>query len=209
MEGNPQSSCLHSLGIGIVPLMNKDESLENSVLNIMVETEIILEGESHGTNVLMHESGYAQPNTYKVGLKSYKRSFLNAFGVDGRPLLDASDLFEDKSDSDEEQYTQENLFTRNSGPQIQKIIKPSVIPGQKRVTGKMTAEAKRQTARNNLAVRLAWIAREKVRGTVLRLVDNQNLQYGIPGTGQGVALPDDKDPFWAALDKVGASTSSE
>uniref|UniRef100_A0A2A4J3C3 Phospholipase A2-like domain-containing protein n=1 Tax=Heliothis virescens TaxID=7102 RepID=A0A2A4J3C3_HELVI len=86
---NAQKDFMGSVGVGIVPLLNKDGSLEDAILNIMVETCIELECISHGTNLLMGKHGGIQPNTLFAGLAIDKYKWNNRYTIAGTPAVDA------------------------------------------------------------------------------------------------------------------------
>lgn len=78
-----------SIGIGIIPLINQDGTLEDSLLNILVETSINLECISHGTNLLMSKlDNKAQPNTNYVGLSVDGFRWNNKYTVTGAPAME-------------------------------------------------------------------------------------------------------------------------
>jgi len=204
MNNNPSEHMLHSLGVGIIPLLNEDETIEKAVFNFMVETEIIIETESHGTNALMNDSHYPQPNTHKVGLLAPKRIFINAFGVNGLPLVSAENMRHDQVETENENdVTQESAWSRASGPTVYKNMPPVLIPGQRRITGKMTHDERVLVVNANLKIRKAYIATEKSRGTHITIQNKKNIQYGIPSTGEGERLPANSDDFWKEIDTVG------
>lgn len=80
---NANKSFMGSVGIGIVPLLNKDETLEDAVLNIMVETFIELECVSHGTNLLMTKHDPPQPNNQFASLAIDKYKWNNTYTIAG------------------------------------------------------------------------------------------------------------------------------
>lgn len=76
-----------SLGIGILPLMNNDEGLEDSVLNFLLETHIQGEAYCHGTNILMANlKNITQPNTNSVS-NMCKVKWDDGFGVNQTPTM--------------------------------------------------------------------------------------------------------------------------
>lgn len=85
---NAQKNFMGSVGVGIIPLLNKDGSLEDSVLNIMVETYIDLECISHGTNLLMGKYDKPQPNTLYTGLAIDKLKWSNKYTAAGAPAVE-------------------------------------------------------------------------------------------------------------------------
>lgn len=88
MGSNAPKNFMGSIGIGIIPLINKDGSLEDSLLNILVETSIDLECISHGTNLLMSKFEKAQPNTNYAGLSVDKYKWKNKYIVTGAPAME-------------------------------------------------------------------------------------------------------------------------
>lgn len=85
---NAPKQFMGSVGIGIIPLINQDGSLEDSVLNILVETSIDLECLSHGTNLLMSKFDKPQPNTNYAGLSVDKYKWTNKYTVTGAPSME-------------------------------------------------------------------------------------------------------------------------
>lgn len=85
---NAQKNFMGSVGVGIVPLLNKDGSLEDAILNIMVETCIEIEAISHGTNLLMGKWKGVQPNTLFTGLAIDKYKWNNKYTVAGAPAVE-------------------------------------------------------------------------------------------------------------------------
>lgn len=85
---NPPKDFMGSLGIGIIPLLNKDGSLEDAILNILVETSIDLECVSHGTNLLMSNHNKPQPNTNYAALGVDKYHWTNRYTVAGTPTME-------------------------------------------------------------------------------------------------------------------------
>lgn len=88
LYSNAPKEFMGSVGVGIIPLLNKDESLEEAILNIMVETKIQLECISHGTNLLMAKYGEPQPNTLYSGLAIDKYKWNNQYTVAGAPAVE-------------------------------------------------------------------------------------------------------------------------
>lgn len=84
---NANMDFMPSIGIGIVPLLNADGSLEKSVLNIMVETFINLECISHGTNLLMAKAGGPQPNTNFMKM-SVNKKWSDKYTIQGAPVME-------------------------------------------------------------------------------------------------------------------------
>lgn len=84
---NASQGFQHSLGVGIVPLLNADGSLEKAILNIMVETYINLEAISHGTNLLMGTMSAPQPNTNYVKMAIDKK-WTNKYTLAGTPVME-------------------------------------------------------------------------------------------------------------------------
>lgn len=85
---NAGTNFMGSVGIGIIPLLNVDGTLEDAVLNILVETSINLECLSHGTNLLMSSYGRPQPNTLYSGLSVDKYKWANKYTVAGQPAME-------------------------------------------------------------------------------------------------------------------------
>lgn len=85
---NAQKEFAGSLGVGIVPLLNKDGSLEDAILNIMVETYIQLECTSHGTNLLMGKYNKPQPNTLFAGLSVDRYRWNSKYAMTGAPAVE-------------------------------------------------------------------------------------------------------------------------
>lgn len=88
LMGTGGSGFMGSVGIGIIPLLNADGTLEDAVLNILVETSINLECISHGTNLLMSDSGAPQPNTNYAGLSVDKYKWANKYTIGGQPSME-------------------------------------------------------------------------------------------------------------------------
>lgn len=84
---NAKAGFMPSIGVGIIPLLNADGSLEKSVLNIMVETFINLECVSHGTNLLMANAGGAQPNTNFMKMAVDKK-WTDKYTIQGAPVME-------------------------------------------------------------------------------------------------------------------------
>lgn len=82
-----QGLFMHSIGVGIIPLLNADASLEKAILNIMVETWINLECISHGTNLLMANENKPQPNTNFVKM-SIDKKWSDAYTIAGAPMIE-------------------------------------------------------------------------------------------------------------------------
>lgn len=76
-----------SIGVGIVPLLNADGSLEKAILNIMVETYINLESISHGTNLLMAGYDKPQPNTNYMKM-SIDKKWAGGYTLAGAPVIE-------------------------------------------------------------------------------------------------------------------------
>ncbi|CAK1591710.1 unnamed protein product [Parnassius mnemosyne] len=89
---NAQQYFMGSIGVGIIQLLNKDGSLEDVILNIIVETTIDIECISHGTNLLMGKYSRVQPNTLFTGLAIDKYNWNNRYTVAGAPVVDAGDV---------------------------------------------------------------------------------------------------------------------
>lgn len=87
MYSNAPGGFMTSLGVGIVPLLNADGSLEKSILNIMVETFINLECISHGTNLLMADNNRPQPNTNFVKM-SIGKKWKDKYTLQGAPVME-------------------------------------------------------------------------------------------------------------------------
>lgn len=85
---NASKNFMGSVGVGIIPLLNKDESLEDAILNIMVETFIEIECISHGTNLLMSKFDKPQPNTLFTNLAVDKYKFSNKYTLAGAPAVE-------------------------------------------------------------------------------------------------------------------------
>lgn len=201
LMGMPGESFMPSVGVGIIPLLNQDESLENAVFNFLVETNIVIEGSSFGTNVLMSANPYPQPNTFSVGFRALKRKFQNMYGVAGQAIV-ATEHEPEEINDDEPGVTQENAWSRGGGPADKITIRPVQIPGQRRLTGKMTDEQRKKVFEDNLAVRKQWIAAQRAMGTELTVKPGRNLQYAIP-EGDGENTPATSDRFWSDVMSVG------
>lgn len=87
-QNTPEMGFMGSLGVGIIPLLNKDGTLEDAILNIMVETNIEIECISHGTNLLMGKYGGAQPNTLFSGLAIDRIKWNNKYTMAGAPAVE-------------------------------------------------------------------------------------------------------------------------
>ncbi|CAG5006073.1 unnamed protein product [Parnassius apollo] len=85
---NAQKDFMGSIRVGIIPLLNKDESLEHAILNIMVETNIEIECISHGKNLLMGKYSKAQPNTLFSGLAIDNYKWKNKYTIAGAPAVE-------------------------------------------------------------------------------------------------------------------------
>lgn len=85
---NAGTDFMGSVGIGIIPLLNADGTLEDSVLNILVETSISIQCASHGTNLLMSNYDRPQPNTNCAGLSIEKLKWGNKYTVGGHPAME-------------------------------------------------------------------------------------------------------------------------
>lgn len=85
--GSAQQGFMPSLGVGIVPLLNADASLEKSILNIMVETFINLECTSHGTNLLMAANNKPQPNTNYMRM-AVDKTWANTYTLAGAAQIE-------------------------------------------------------------------------------------------------------------------------
>lgn len=85
---NASKNFMGSVGVGIIPLLNKDSSLEDAILNIMIETVIDLECVSHGTNLLMSKFDKPQPNTLFSGLAVDKYKWNNKYTITGAPAVE-------------------------------------------------------------------------------------------------------------------------
>lgn len=85
---NAPKSFLGSLGVGIIPLLNKDGTLEDALLNLLIETFIDLECVSHGTNLLMSKHTIPQPNTNMASLSVNKHTWSNEYSISGIPLME-------------------------------------------------------------------------------------------------------------------------
>lgn len=85
---NAPKNFMGSVGLGIIPLINQDGTLEDSLLNILVETSIDLECVSHGTNLLMKQHSRPQPNTNYAGLPVDRLKWTNKYTVTGAPAME-------------------------------------------------------------------------------------------------------------------------
>lgn len=85
---NAGKDFIGSVGVGIIPLLNKDGSLEDAILNIMVETCIQLECTSHGTNLLMGKYDKPQPNTLFSSLSVDKIKWNSKYTIAGAPAVE-------------------------------------------------------------------------------------------------------------------------
>jgi hypothetical protein len=205
LNDNPGTSILHSLGLGILPLLNEDETIEKSVFNFILETRITITARTHGTNTLMSSSSSAQPNTYKTGLLAQKRVWQNAFGVAGMPIV--AERHEPLPSVEEDPgITGGNAWSRGAGrPGTTTEINAISIPGQRRVLGRMTKAERKQVFIDNLNVRRTWLTNvtsQPGAGTVTIRDATRNLQYAIP-KGKWDLVPPDTDRFWTELDTVG------
>lgn len=88
MMTNAPHDFMGSLGIGIIPLLNQDGTLEDALLNILVETSIDLECISHGTNLLMSKYDSPQPNTNYAGLSVDRYKWNSKYTVTGAPAME-------------------------------------------------------------------------------------------------------------------------
>lgn len=88
LESNSPAHIGGSIGLGILPLLNNDETIEDAVFNVLVETHITISGTSHGTNVLMKNNTFAQPNTHAIGLLNHRKKWGNAYGIAERPIYE-------------------------------------------------------------------------------------------------------------------------
>lgn len=88
LMANTGTNFMGSIGIGIIPLLNADGTLEDAVLNILVETSINIECASHGTNLLMSNYDKPQPNTNRAGLSIDKLKWGNKYTIGGHPSME-------------------------------------------------------------------------------------------------------------------------
>lgn len=208
LGGTPGEQVGHSLGMGVVPLLNADNTLEKSVFGLMVETYIEIEAMSHGTNILMVNNNYPQPNTYHVSLLATKRTWKGAFGVAGKPVVALThDIPEEPDDEDSSFITRETVGIRESGLGVRLRIKPAQIPGQNRITKKMSIPQRVQVFRNNLETRKTWIAEQREKGTSIEILETKNIQYAIPAKHE--TIPTDTDDFWLEISKVGLTPDEQ
>lgn len=206
MNGSPGEQMAHSIGIGVVPLLNIDNTLEKSVFGVMIETFIEIEGLSHGTNVLMTHNIYPQPNTYHVGLQAVKRSWKGAFGVGGKPVVSLQHEIID-TDDDAEFLTRETTAIRQSGLGVVLKIKPHQIPGQRRIVGRMSIPERVSIYEQNLQTRKDWIREQSQLGTHIQITETRNFQYAIPD--KHMTKPTDSDTFWIEICKVGLTQEQQ
>lgn len=208
LGGTPGENVAHSIGVGVVPLLHADNSLEKSLCGLLVETFIEIEAMSHGTNILMTNNHYPQPNTYDVSLLATKRTWKGAFGVAGKPVVSLTHEIPEEPDDDDNSFiTREQVGIRESGIGVVLKIKPAQIPGQNRITRKMTIEQRVQIFTNNQQVRHNWIKEQRERGTHVEIMDARNFQYAIPSPHD--AKPTDTDDFWLEISKVGLSVEEQ
>lgn len=90
LQSNSSHNFMDSIGIGILPLINQDSTLEDSLLNILVETSINLECVSRRKNLLMSAFDYPQPNTNYTGLSIDKYRWKVKYTIHGAPSMEAS-----------------------------------------------------------------------------------------------------------------------
>lgn len=203
LQGVPQTHVLHSLGIGVIPLINPDHKLEKAVLSIIVETYIELEGISHGTNLLMDYNIYPQPNTYYMALRTQNTHFNNIYGIGTLPIISRYTEGMQADIDDNPGIIPENRFSTAWGPGVEHTLKPDKIPGQRRVTGRMTFEERIEVFMHNLAARKEYIANMREQGTTIHIIENaENAQYAVP-KGNGWNVPEKTNNFWEKLSKVG------
>lgn len=203
IQGSPQEKILHSLGIGIVPLINPDNKLEISVLSIIIHTHITIEAESHGTNVIMDYNTYPQPNTYKIAYKTQANQFTNIYGMAGLPVVNYYQEGLEADDDDNPGIIPENRYSMSWGNGVVHTLRPDQIPGQHRVTGKMGMEQRIEIFKLNREVRKEYISGMRSNGTTINIIENaENAQYACP-KGNGWNIPPSNDPFWTKLRKVG------
>jgi hypothetical protein len=199
LDSNPSSHIGHSLGIGIVPLLHKDGKLEEALLDLLIETNIEIEAYSMGTNLLYKKCVGPQPNTYAVGLYSYERDWHDAYGAGGKPIVGYR--HEEDEFDDDPYITTDNTASRDSAiPGTTQKIMPERIPGQKRITRRMTKNQRRDICTHNLIVRKAYIEKAKEQGINIEMIRRQNLQYAIPVDASRV--PADSDAFWQDINKI-------
>lgn len=202
-DNNSGGGFAHSIGIGIVPLLNLDSNIENAILNFIVETRIIIEGTSHGTNLLMGKSiNYPQPNIYDVGLISHKRKFTNAFGICGKPITGEKSTERHEPDDEEINETPHNAWSDNTTPATLEIHGVTVA-GQKRIMGRMTRDQRRKIVEYNLKVRQDWKAAQEAIGSTVTFKSGGNLQYGIPEDPN--TIPATTDNWWTKIYSVGGN----
>lgn len=203
LQGTPADKVCHSLGIGILPLINPDHKMEKSLLSIIVHTEITIEAESHGTNVLMDYNTYPQPNTYKISMRTQANEFVNMYGMSGLPIVSVYNEGMDYDSDDDPGIIPDNRFSTSWGHTIVHDMKPTSIPGQRRVTGRMTFAQRIDIFKANLQVRIGYLETNIAEGTTVNIIENvENAQYAIP-KGNGRNIPKSTDEFWNKLAKVG------
>lgn len=203
LQGTASDRVLHSLGIGVLPLINPDNKLEKSVLSLIVKTRITIEGKSHGTNVLMDFNRYPQPNTYEIALRTQQNEFTNMYGMAGLPIVNKYTEGMEADEDGNQGITSDSAFSTVWGNGITHTMKAIRIPGQRRVTGRMEYEEKVEVFQHNLRIREHFINAMQNEGTVINIIENgENAQYAIP-KGCGFNIPPNHDEFWTKLGKVG------
>lgn len=201
LDSNNPGSIGHSIGIGVVPLLNNDGKIENSVFNFLVETHIEIETESFGTNLLMGESDFPQPNAHAVGLITGKRKFHNAFGVLGKPIVGDHPTERADAPQDDDEETEENELSIAGHRGDTREVTGSSIPGQKRITGKMNKREREAVVGYNKLVREQWEDAQQETGVTVVWKKGKNAQYGIPEDPMHIPLPEDN--FWKEINNVG------
>lgn len=198
MSTNSPTGFINTVGIGILPLLNNDGNLEDSVFNFLIETSIVLEGHSHGTNLLMGPSNHPQPNSSAVKLTAAKRKFFDAFGVNGLPVIGEEPT--ERAEPDEVEYTPDNEWSHIAdGADLE--IHGVTVSGQKRITGKMTQLERQEVVRKNLERRQQYQQEQEAHGTTITWKEGKNVQYGIPN--DPMVIPPQTDGFWKEVYNVG------
>jgi hypothetical protein len=88
LRASNQLEFMDGLGIGLFPFRMKDDTLLDTTLNVYIQTEITIKGESFGGSV--HFGGKStgpQCNPNRVYLVHEKKKFGNAYASDGLPTL--------------------------------------------------------------------------------------------------------------------------
>lgn len=201
IDNNCSGSMGSTVGIGVVPLLNNDGKIENSVFNFMVETYIEIEGQSFGTNLLMSPSDFPQPNTYAVGLITGKRKFHNAFGVAGKPIVGEHATERAEPPENDDEFTEDNELSMVGHRGETRTVLGSSIPGQRRITGKMNKKEREAVVGYNRLVREQWEDLQKENGVTVEWKQGKNYQYGIPENP--MTIPAATDNFWKEVFKVG------